>query len=502
MAAGNVALDRPFDPAQASGSPKISGRRRRSRTNRPKAADQSLAGSQAQKSAPVLAFTVDQNYRSTDITPEGAAWCGGTVADFIGIDARDRCPTPPQLHQAIEAALTQGLESTLEYESLMVPGRWVEVGVAPVAGGARVRFQDISSRAAGKGSLDWSEDSWQPSLDSAPAGIVLLDRRGVIVATNAAWRARIAQIGLDQADSGVGARYAEVVKAAAPNTEETGFERRLMDFLVSGDPLFETTFSRRTPAGTTRRQVRITPVSLGGETYFVVMHEDLTERARVLTALLETSDQLLHAQEQERQRIAIELHDSTSQHLAGLTLSLGSLRRRVTDPAALALIEEMDKLAREAVQETRVLSYLLNASDRQTEGLEASARRFVEGFGRRTGLMATFEGQGRVHAISAAAKHAVFRVIQEALSNVYRHACADQVLVSLASGSGEFVLRVVDDGKGIGPAELEAAQAPLGVGIPGMRARIEQLGGRLEIKRGAPGTIVSASIPLGKTKPD
>jgi signal transduction histidine kinase len=443
-------------------------------------------------------MTVDQDWRITEMTPEAAAWCGGAVAEFIGADARERCPTPAAFDAAVEAALTKGVGATLQYESLVVPGRWVEADIEPVAGGARVRVQDLSSQAAGKRSLEWSEDNWPPNLDSAPAGVVLLDKRGVIVATNAAWRARIADIGLNQADAGIGARYSEVVKAVAPNTDETGFERRLSEFFLSRDSLFETTFSQRTPAGTTRRQVRITPLELGRETYFVAMHEDLTERARVLAALLETSDQLLHAQERERQRIAIELHDSTSQHLAGLTLSLGSLRRRVKDPAAQALIEEMDKLAREAVQETRVLAYLLNASERQTEGLEASASRFIEGFGRRTGLKATFEGQGRVHAIDAAAKHAVFRVIQEALSNVHRHAQAKAVRVSLASGSGRLVLRIADDGQGIGPAALEAVQAPLGVGIPGMRARIEQLGGRLEIRRGEPGTIVSATIPLGR----
>jgi signal transduction histidine kinase len=418
------------------------------------------------------------------------------VAEFIGVDARDRCPAPPQFHKAVKAALTKGIPSTLEYESLIVPGRWVEADIEPMADGARIRVQDISSRATFERSPRWSEDIWQPSLGSAPAEVVLLDGRGVIVSTNAAWRTRIAEHGLNQADAGVGALYADVIKMVAPNADETAFERRLSDFFVGRDSLFETTFSQETPEGSTRRQVRMTPLSLGRETYFVVMHEDLTERARVLAALLETSDQLLHAQEQERQRIAIELHDSTSQHLAGLTLSLGSLRRRVKDPAAQALIEEMDKLAQEAVQETRVLAYLLNASDRQTEGLEAAARRFVEGFGRRTGLIATFEAQGPMDAVDAAARHAVFRVIQEALSNVYRHARAEQVLVSLASGSGRLVLRVADDGKGIGTAALEAAQAPLGVGIPGMRARIEQLGGRLEVKQGRPGTIVSATIPL------
>ena len=225
--------------------------------------------------------------------------------------------------------------------------------------------------------------------------------------------------------------------------------------------------------------------------------ERLAARAdRAESALHETSDQLLHAQEAERQRIAIELHDSMSQHLAGLMLGLGQLRRRARqDPAVQVLIDEMASLTQQAVRETRVLSYLMNGSARDSEGLEASSRRLAEGFGRRTGLKITFEARGHLELVDAAMRHAIFRVIQEALTNVYRHAGATEVEVSLVTGEGQLAAQISDNGRGI-PVASGGAEAPLGVGIPGMRARVEQLGGALRIASDATGTVVAATLPI------
>jgi signal transduction histidine kinase len=213
----------------------------------------------------------------------------------------------------------------------------------------------------------------------------------------------------------------------------------------------------------------------------------------------ETSDQLLSAQERERQRIAIELHDSMSQHLAGLALDLIQLRRRVgQDAAGQALIEEMSTLTQQAVQETRVLSYLMNAARGKRERLGTSIHRLVEGFGRRAGLKASFETKGPVDAVSADVRHAVFRVVEEALSNVYRHAQATEVSVRLASETGVLTASVADNGRGIPLAAGDALhKRPLGVGISGMRARLEQLNGDLKIVPGEPrGAVVIATVPL------
>jgi len=292
----------------------------------------------------------------------------------------------------------------------------------------------------------------------------------------------------------VGARYADVAKTIAPRTDPTQLQNRLNELFTGKVARFEATYSQATRDGEKRRQVQIAPLQLGPATYFVAIHEDLTERAKVLAALHETSDRLLHAQEQERQRIAIELHDSMSQHLAGLTLGLMNLRRRIGDAGARALIDEMSEVTQRAVHETRVLSYLMNASGEELEGLEVAVRQFVGGFARRAGLEATIEIQGPVNAVPATMRHAVFRVVQEAASNVHRHAQANRISVSLVRRADVLTVRISDDGKGFQFAANP--EVPMGVGITGMRTRIAQLGGNLEIDGRAGGTVVAATIPI------
>jgi signal transduction histidine kinase len=154
-------------------------------------------------------------------------------------------------------------------------------------------------------------------------------------------------------------------------------------------------------------------------------------------------------------------------------------------------------VAQQASREVRVLSFLMNAAGSQREGLKESARRFVEGFGRRTGLEVTFQARGSVDAISAVAQHAVFRVVQEALSNVYRHAHATAVSVAVVQEAGVLTARISDNGQGFEhAAEAPGDTPPLGVGIPGMRARIEQLGGSLQIAANARGTTLTATLPF------
>jgi two-component system, NarL family, sensor kinase len=161
-------------------------------------------------------------------------------------------------------------------------------------------------------------------------------------------------------------------------------------------------------------------------------------------------------------------------------------------------IEELADLAQQAVRETRVLSFLMNASGSQREGLKVSARRVVEGFGRRTGLEAKFRAGGPIDAVSAAAQHAVFRVTQEALSNVYRHARASKASVTVVSQGGFLTARISDDGQRFA-GSMEAAKVNLRRWASGFRAcaRIDQLGGSLQIAAGRCGTTVTATLPVG-----
>ena len=435
-------------------------------------------------------LALDRDWRVVSITESAAAWAGSTVADLIGRQCQDLNPAATRLLTGpIEAACVRGVTSSLEHPSTHVPGRWVRIEVAPSEGGARIRFEDITAPQSAENAVGPAE---------GPAEILLLDQHGVIVSANAAWRASIVALGKELSNVGVGARYVDAAKTLVPEIDKAAFAARL-DALLSGEvSQLEATFSQDGAAGKKRRQVHIAPQRIGETTYFLAIHEDLTERAKVLAELNDTSDQLLHAQEQERQRIAIELHDSMSQHLVGLLMGLSALDKRLDDDAAgRALTDELLKLTRQAAQEMRVLSYLMNASSEARENLDSSVQRFVEGFGRRAGLSVTFEVEGRVNRIGAAAQHAIFRVVQEAMSNIYRHAHATKVSVKLVAREGLLTASITDDGRqGTREAEIGEDAPPLGVGIPGMRARVEQLGGHLQVAFAAQGATVVASVPL------
>jgi signal transduction histidine kinase len=125
----------------------------------------------------------------------------------------------------------------------------------------------------------------------------------------------------------------------------------------------------------------------------------------------------------------------------------------------------------------------------------------VAGFGTRTSLKTFFHAEGALDEVSAGAEHAVFRVVQEALANVYRHAAARSVEVELANRDGVVSLRIVDDGKGIAGLTGASGTVPAGVGITSMRTRVAQLGGVLDLSSSRRGTTVSATIPATASGP-
>jgi two-component system NarL family sensor kinase len=207
---------------------------------------------------------------------------------------------------------------------------------------------------------------------------------------------------------------------------------------------------------------------------------------------------LLAAQEEERVRITMELHDSTCQHLAALNMSLGRLRPMVSAPKANAVLDDMAISVGEVVKEIRVLSYLIKPAGLQQDGLVRAVRGFVNGFGARTGLTVGFQTRGPVDAAPPPVRHAAYRIVQEALSNVYRHADARHADVELVSESGVLTVRISDDGKGVAALlNGEPANLASGVGIAGMRARAAQLKGEVRISCPDHGTVVAVALPVG-----
>jgi PAS domain S-box-containing protein len=225
---------------------------------------------------------------------------------------------------------------------------------------------------------------------------------------------------------------------------------------------------------------------------------DITERRRLLESLAGATDALLLAEENERRRIGRELHDSTTQHLVAIDLTMSRLEQRIgQDPTDRAIIQDIRAALTAAHREIRTFSYLLHPPNLERVGLEAALNQFLAGFQRRTGLKVDFQVQGPPRALGQHGELGLFRLTQEALMNVHRHAAARSADIRLIHRPLETVLEVSDDGIGL-PAEKIAAllsgQTP-GVGIASMKARIEYLGGTLEILPRAKGLMIRAAMP-------
>ncbi len=223
---------------------------------------------------------------------------------------------------------------------------------------------------------------------------------------------------------------------------------------------------------------------------------DMTDIANARQDVREIATHLLSLQDEERRRIASDLHDATGQHIIAAELALMLIENAAGDrPGVRDTVTDMRVSLAEAQKEIRTLSYLLYPPQLRAKGFEATLRDFVEGFTHRTGLQARMRISGEVEALPIEIQGMVLRVVQEALVNVHRHAEARSVTVILQCGAKDLGLHIADDGKGLRTRNSESTV--LGVGILGMEARIRQFGGVMTISGNRRGTTIRANVPLG-----
>jgi len=201
----------------------------------------------------------------------------------------------------------------------------------------------------------------------------------------------------------------------------------------------------------------------------------------------------------ERRKIARELHDSVGQFLAGLKLNLSRLQRRELEPSPQnrSLLTESIDLTEKAITEVRTISHLLHPPLLDELGFHSAARWYVEGFAKRSGIQVELNMAEIVERMPREVELALFRVLQESLTNVHRHANASRVDIEVKCVPDEVLLAVRDNGKGISRTVLEnfRARQAGGIGLAGMRERLAELGGRLELESGPNGTRVRAILP-------
>jgi PAS domain S-box-containing protein len=236
----------------------------------------------------------------------------------------------------------------------------------------------------------------------------------------------------------------------------------------------------------------------------VIVNEDVTERVRAEEALHDSADRLHHlsrrllaVQEEERRHLSRELHDEFGQLLATITLHLQAAKS-AAGPAAQPSLNESIALLQRAGTQVRSLALELRPMLLETAGLDATLRWLAEQYEQRTGILT--EVVGHVAEVSGEVAIAAFRVVQEALTNIVRHAEAQQVWIELSQTDGLLTLVIRDDGVGFDVSRtLERAAGSGNLGLVGMRERVELLGGNLAIEsRAGKGSCIRVSFPLAE----
>ena len=350
-----------------------------------------------------------------------------------------------------------------------------------------------------------SEERWRLVFENSAVGIILADERGNFVEANRAFQELVgytieelktlnyADITHDE-DLPRGAQGVDAL--AAGTTREVQHEKRYRH--KNGRYIW----------------VRVTgtkiPGANGSPHYLMGLVEDVTDRKKAERELEESFNQLrtlagrlMHVQDDERRRIARVLHETAAQDLAALKMHLSRLHRtavHLSEADRNALAESLT-LADQSITEIRTMSYLLHPPLLDEMGLLSALRWYAAGFAARSGITVDLELPESFERLPLDTETALFRIVQESLINIHRHASSATARIRLQCDAEKLVLEIEDRGHGIPEAALSHLKGDgggAGVGIAAMSERIEQLGGRFEIVSNNRGTVVRARLPIAK----
>jgi PAS domain S-box-containing protein len=239
----------------------------------------------------------------------------------------------------------------------------------------------------------------------------------------------------------------------------------------------------------------------GGIVRWYGTNTDIEDRKHAEEELQRLSGELLQSQDEERRRISRDLHDSTGQDLAALTADLSQLGASIPSSARKlrALASRCQELAEKCIREVRTLSYLIFPPMLDETGLADAIRHFVGGFTDRSGIKVGLEVNAHSGRMRGDIELALFRVVQESLTNVHRHSGSLRAKILLDRGSNYVTVEVSDTGQGTSGRNLKTNRGmpfQIGVGISSMTERVKLVGGRLDIISGTSGTTVRATIPI------
>lgn len=242
-------------------------------------------------------------------------------------------------------------------------------------------------------------------------------------------------------------------------------------------------------------------IDLSGEKCIVLASSDITERKEAEQQLAQLSARLLQTQDEERRRIARELHDVTAQSIGLIMLNLAQVQNAASslDSHSKDKLTESLAFGEQALKDIRTLSYILHPPLLDQAGLITALKWYVKGFQERSGVQVDFTDTGNESdRMPPEVEYALFRVVQECLTNIRRHTNSETAEINLSRTTEIISLSVRDHGKGhkLDIAKNGDSAEFVGVGIPGMRHRLKQLGGELLVDSSLEGTTVTATVPV------
>ncbi|MBI3485019.1 MAG: CHASE3 domain-containing protein [Acidobacteria bacterium] len=236
----------------------------------------------------------------------------------------------------------------------------------------------------------------------------------------------------------------------------------------------------------------------------LLVRRDLLRRTQAEGSLRRLSAQLLRMQDEERRRIARDLHDSTGQNLVALSINLKEVEKSQSalDTKAQSALSESLQLAEQSLREIRTLSYLLHPPLLEELGLSSALRWYAQGMSERSGMRVQLDMPQDLGRLPRETEIAVFRIVQESLTNIHRHSGSPTASIRMSSDASRLTIEVADQGHGMPREKLEpvSKSTHTGVGLAGMRERVRELNGHLEIHSSPSGTTVKATLPIGEVE--
>lgn len=350
------------------------------------------------------------------------------------------------------------------------------------------------ARTANNNLLD---DLLKGTLDAFVAGlseqVAVVDERWIILSVNDAWKQMVRIAG-----------YPELV----PGTDYRGFLRTFASkghknaaAVLSGlraidagkTDSFELTYAGVDEWEGRTLQLRIHRLHFQARVITTITRQDITDSVELGRVRKDCTAAILKSEAEARRRLTRELHDSTAQLLVSIGLLLPMLKNKATADG-VEVVEEIQDLLAQAMRDIRSMSYLAHAPDVIEIGIVQALEVLAAGYGRRTQLDVHFQVLGTRARLPKAIKIALYRIAQEALSNVYRHARATRVRMSLVFRKSVVHLVIADNGVGVSHHMLAGAETK-GGGLNGIRSRLAEIEGRLSVRCLSPGMAIVATVP-------